>query len=531
MAIKYKYGIDFGTTNSSIALRYDAEGKGIVTNNLFRVDSESKEEVLLPTSIYVDADGNESAGTMAQSDYTDDEVDIEKRLIPKIKLLLDEEKKDSMVAKVGIKEYYISDLIAIVLKKLKQKADRDHFVDISGMIFGVPVDYDDNCKMVMLKACYKAGFYSTMDEVVENVEFVSEPVAVALDYGVDLQREKTIFVFDFGGGTCDSTIVQLKAQKNGTPKYPHDVLYKSRITLGGERFTELFFKNAFLTKFGKERFAKEFMYPEDISVDDLWLALREDQLGVVFIRELDDAKKKLSIDDEIRFTFDRPDYKRSPHIRVTLTREDFESAIAVTFEEIEQVIAETFSGAQMRAEDIQEVLLAGGSSLIPAIKELVCKHFERSIVRDPSNNALFSIVKGLAVAGYKEEGNLYSDVVDSDYGIYDGGRKRVSVIVSRGTKVEETQFDKVSVSGGRSRLYATFNDVSPVLKIFQNDSQIGTIALPYAGTNQQFRIFFNIDVKKGWLNVFVYDIDKEIWYNDLYENSEEYQIKIEKQDA
>ena len=81
---------------------------------------------------------------------------------------------------------------------------------------GVPVQYGDIQKNVLKKALVRAGFYKDANEAEKKTEFVSEPIAVAVHYGLDLQKDTTVLVFDFGGGTLDLAIVNLKRSRQVT---------------------------------------------------------------------------------------------------------------------------------------------------------------------------------------------------------------------------------------------------------------------------------------------------------------------------
>ncbi len=524
MEVIHKYGLDFGTTNSSIALRFDQERKGLLENICFEVDIKNRPTTSLPSIVYIDENAETSVGTRAKNDFIVNDQVNDKALFTKIKLILDNEKKDIVVKQVGDTKYRISDIIAILLKELRNKANRDHVEKIDGLVIGVPVNYDDNCKQVMINAAFKAGFYQSIEEATDKTEFISEPVAVALDYGVDLRKEKTVYVIDFGGGTLDVTIMKLKKQvNNDVTTYPHEVIYKDRLTLGGEKFTELFFKNCFIKKFGRMKFIEMFQYPRSLSVDAIWNELKKDPLGVRFIDELDYVKCCLSSDDDAVLDFHYPDLNRNPHIRKKFTADDFRESIAGCFDEIRELISDTFNESGMYAEDIDEVLLAGGSSLIPCIQDIVFEFFDKSLVRNPRKNALTSIVKGLAVAGYqKNNRKLLSDIVDSDYGIWDSGNNNISIILPKGTKIDDTEYDRFTASGGISKSYIARGNVAPKVEVYQNKNKLGEFFLPQRGGGV-YRIFFSVDAKKGWLSINIYDIELGQWYENVMnsENSKE----------
>ena len=517
MAASYKYGIDFGTTNSSIALHYDVGNRGVMENCVFKVDQNLSYRELLPSIVYLDAMGETCVGTRGRNKYMSEEVPEQwKTLIKKVKLQLDRYKDDVEVARFAGKAYKVSDVIALLLRELKAKADREHAVKVNGTVFGVHVNYDDGCKRVMLEAAVKAGFFKNFKEAERGVEFLSEPVAVALDYGVDLNSDKNVFVFDFGGGTLDMAVVKLSKTTDGRGK--HEVIGKSRITLGGEQYTELFFKKAFIKKYGRMKLIEAFGYDHTLSVHELWERLGKDVLGVKFIDELDKAKCELSYEDDILFSWAEADADRIIRIHCQLTRKEFEQAIKDSLDDIQIAVQDCLSEIGITMGKIDEVLMAGGSSLVPIIIKTVRGIFGDAKVRNPSNNALTSIVKGLAVRGYREdEEEWLEDVADSDYGLWLAREQRVETIVKKNTRISDTYLDKRNLDSGKSRDVHAINDRIPEVIVYQNSEKIGHFSLPYRGSGQ-YRIFFEVDKKHGWLTVYIYDRGTMQWYDDVLEH-------------
>lgn len=518
MAASYKYGIDFGTTNSSIALHYDAENKGILENCVFKVDQNLISRELLPSLVYLDDLGKVCVGTRGKNKHASDELPAEgKVLVKKVKLALDFYKDDVEIIRLAGRSYLISDVIAFLLKELKAKADKEHTIKTSGIVFGVPVNYNDNCKRVMLEATVKARFYKTLKEAEKRVEFLSEPVAVALDYGLNLNSDKNVFVFDFGGGTLDLAIVKLSKTKDGKGK--QEVIAKGRITLGGEQYTELFFKKAFIPKYGKQKLIEKFGYKRTLSSDELWDRLGKDTLGVKFLDELDKAKCELSYEDDILFAWAEGDAERMIHINCELKRTEFERAISSSISDICKAVAECLSEAQMTEGNIDEVLMAGGSSLIPIVIKTIKDKFGERKVRNPSNNALTSIVKGLAVRGYQENGaDWLDDVVDSDYGLWLEEGHRIQTIIKKNTRISDTQFDRNNIGIGTYYEARAISDAIPDIKVYQNTEKIGQFALPHRGSGY-YRIYYEVDKKHGWLTVHVYDTNRMQWYDDVLKNN------------
>lgn len=518
MAVTYKYGIDFGTTNSSIALHYDEGRNGVRDNHVFNVDLNLISKDLLPSLVYIDAMGDTAVGTKGRRKYgTDDVPEKLKFLSRKIKLLLDEKKRDVPVVDFGGRTYYISDIIALILKELKLKADQKHTITTDGFVFGVPVNYNEDCKRVMLEATVKARFFKDVKEAEKKVEFLSEPVAVALDYGLKLNEEKNVLVFDFGGGTLDLAVVRLhKADKD---EDNHEVIAKHRITLGGELYTEHFFKRIFIKKYGRIKLLEAFGYDHTLSENELWARLEKDHLGQEFIDEIEKTKCELSDEDEVLFQWGGSDRNRIVNISCTFTRSEFESSIKESLNDIRIALNDCLSGAGLPKAAINEVLMAGGSSLIPCVIQLLYRYFGKDTVRNPNKNALTSIVKGLAVKGYKENGNEWiDDVVDSDYGIWVKKTQEVDIIVPKNTKVAKTNVDHNRIDEGMFRDYKAINENIPIIKVYQGKDQIGEFSLPFRGSGR-YRIYYEIDKEHGWLTVHILDKGTLNWYDDVLEHN------------
>ena len=160
MKMRYKYGIDFGTTNSSIAIRFVGDDKQEHTM-VADVRAKAPREVI-PSVVLIDRNGKIYAGEEAADRYVQNGTDyLKKRFIKKIKLDL-ENMSDNFVYEVDRKKYQGCDLIASILKVLRSKAENladELGIDMSGVVMGVPVEYGDIQKGILKQALVKAGYY------------------------------------------------------------------------------------------------------------------------------------------------------------------------------------------------------------------------------------------------------------------------------------------------------------------------------------------------------------------------------------
>lgn len=435
----YKYGIDFGTTNSSIAMRFVGDDDVEHTIVVDLQDIAPRETI--PSVVFIDTKNNKDkvcAGAEAIEQYVQNGgKQNEQRFIKQIKLDL-EKMGENFSYKVGNGTFAGEHLIAQILKVLRLKAERvadELEIDMAGVVMGVPVQYGDIQKNVLCRALARAGFYRDEREATAKTEFVSEPIAVAVHYGLGAEQNRKIMVFDFGGGTLDVAIVDLQKQDGSKKITPHEVLSKERITLGGEELTRLFFVNSFCAnnKYGTQRLAKALGVKKNASPQDIWQRLLQTEVGIKFIAAIEKCKCDLSKALKYKFSFMNRNVLLD---EVTFYREDFSNAIASKLADIDKLIDKCLENAGVDdAYDIDNVILAGGSSMIPAVQDLLTDRFGNTRVssklsiqddvvsqfkrnRAKESEVLTSIVRGLAAIGCRDEA-LVEDVVDSDYGVWD----------------------------------------------------------------------------------------------------------------
>lgn len=542
----YKYGIDFGTTNSSIALRFlgdDKEEHTLVVDVKDTLPHETQ-----PSVILVDRAGNISVGEDAINKYTQSGIrSNDQLLIKRIKLDLENKGADLRYQVAG-RTFSGVDLIAAILKALRLKAEAvadELDIEVSGVVMGVPVEYGDIQKNVLKQALTKAGFYINEREADQKTEFVSEPVAVAVHYGLNLKHDTTVLVFDFGGGTLDLAIVNLKKQVGADKLHPHQTIAKERITLGGEELTKLFFIKSFCSprKYGTKRIGQEFGFGSALSPEQLWDKLSSCEDGVRFIAAVERCKCDLSKTQKHRFSFIGRNIQLD---EMTFYRDDFANSIDVKLDEIDELIDRCLANGNISDPfDIDHVILAGGSSLIPAVQNLLFDRFgsmrvstklekQDSVVKALKHNrtsdseVLTSIVRGLAMVGCKNE-TLVDDVVDSDYGIWDGVEKCFVPIIKKGIPVKNTVLNKMTQQGIMEEFECLDQSVTSVEALVYQRSltgehMLGRINIPNPG-GKKYKIFMQVDKKKGMLTVSFYDVRQHRWIDEIPLNQRQYTLK------
>jgi hypothetical chaperone protein len=314
---------------------------------------------------------------------------------------------------------------------MKQRADAIVGQEINAVVMGRPVHFsddhsrDDAAQARLLKAAQLAGF--------TDVQFVYEPLGAAFDYEATLTRDELAFVFDFGGGTLDFTVMRLGPQRRYKAERKDDILSVGGVVIGGNALNEDIMERRLLEYFGSRATGrtlagKELRYPQwllsqlqawhtipllnekdtirflrefrviakhhQAEIDAL-LCLVQKNYGWSLFQEIERAKIELSsaLDTEIVFEHD------VIRVREPLSRRSFERLIMPRLNAIETAIDRTLADADVLPQEIDVVLRTGGSSLIPAVQAMLERKFGAAKVK--KQEVFTSIVSGLARVGSK----------------------------------------------------------------------------------------------------------------------------------
>jgi hypothetical chaperone protein len=374
-------GIDFGTTNSAIAIADDGGGVQLVP---------LAGAPHWRTVLYFEPGGGLTAGSPAIARYLETEGDG--RLVQSIKSHL----ASASFARTTIfgRRWQIDDMIAAYLRQVRAAAP----VDLGRRaVVGRPVRYwgaespDDDARAVtrMQDALAKAGF----DEVV----FEYEPVGAAARYAARLDREEQIVVADFGGGTTDFTVIRVPS---GT------VLATGGIGVSGDAFDARMIDAIVAPALGRGTRYRDEMGAEAPVPAWLYSHLRrwhflsflrdeatlrlldrvargaveparfgrlvrvvDDDLGLVLHRAVEGAKVRLSARDADRIALDEID------LDLAIARSGFETWIGDDLAAIEQVLDDVLARAGLAERDIDRVFATGGTSLVPAVRARLAARF------------------------------------------------------------------------------------------------------------------------------------------------------------
>jgi molecular chaperone DnaK len=303
------------------------------------------------------------------------EVDEEAKLVP-YKVLSGS--NGDVEVKMGDKTYTPPEISAMILQKMRQAAEEYLGEKVEKAVITVPAYFNDSQRQATKDAGRVAGL--------EVVRIVNEPTAAALAYGLDKKKDETIAVYDFGGGTFDISILEVGegvVEVKSTNGDTH---------LGGDNIDQR------LMDWIIEEFKK-----------DQGIDLSKDKMALQRLREAaEKAKMELStvMETEISLPFITADASGPKHLSMKLTRARFEQMVEDILQRTIVPLKQALTDAGLKQEDIDEVVLVGGSTRIPRVQQLVKELFGK----DPHKGVNPDEV--VAVGAAIQAGVLAGDVKD-----------------------------------------------------------------------------------------------------------------------
>ncbi len=475
-------GIDLGTTNSAVA--YMVAGKPEVIAN-------AEGNRTTPSVVAINKKGERLVGQVAQRQR----VTNAKNTIYGVKRLIGRKFKDKEVqkdldimpyeivnhkngvaVKMDGKDYTPEEVSAMILSKIKADAEAFLGEKVTEAVITVPAYFDDSQRQATKDAGKIAGL--------EVKRIINEPTAAALAYGLDQKKEEKIVVFDLGGGTFDVSVLELG-----------DGVFEVKSTngdthLGGEDFDNVIV-NYFIDEFKKTD-----------GID-----LKKDNAAMQRLKdEAEKAKKELSstTETEINIPFITADADGPKHFELKLSRAKLEELVAPLLDRLNDPVKKALKDAKLDAKDINEVVLVGGMTRMPAVVERVKKLFGKDPMQGVNPDEVVAI--GAAIQGGVLTGDvkdvLLLDVTPLTLGIETAGGVRTAMI-DRNTTVPTS----------KSQVFSTYADNQPQVEInvlqgereFAADNKgLGTFVLdgiaPAPRGVPQIEVTFNIDAN-GILNV------------------------------
>ncbi|MED9948344.1 MAG: molecular chaperone DnaK [Peptacetobacter hiranonis] len=322
-------GIDLGTTNSCVAVLEGGEPQIIPNSEGMRTT---------PSVVAFTKDGERIVGEPAKRQA----VTNADRTISSIKTHMGTDYK----VNIDGKDYSPQEISAIILQKLKSDAESYLGEKVTEAVITVPAYFTDAQRQATKDAGRIAGL--------EVKRIINEPTAASLAYGMDkLDQDKKILVFDLGGGTFDVSLLEIG---DGT----FEVLATAgNNRLGGDDFDKIVI----------DYLAEEFKKAEGVD-------LRNDKMALQRLKEAaEKAKKELSstMSTNINLPFITATAEGPKHLNVDLSRAKFEELTAGLVEKTMEPMKRAISDAGISVSEIDDVLLVGGSTRIPAVQEAVKK--------------------------------------------------------------------------------------------------------------------------------------------------------------
>ena len=322
-------GIDLGTTNSCVAVLEGGEPQIIPNSEGMRTT---------PSVVAFTKDGERIVGEPAKRQA----VTNADRTISSIKTHMGTDYK----VNIDGKDYSPQEISAIILQKLKSDAESYLGEKVTEAVITVPAYFTDAQRQATKDAGRIAGL--------EVKRIINEPTAASLAYGMDkLDQDKKILVFDLGGGTFDVSLLEIG---DGT----FEVLATAgNNRLGGDDFDKIII----------DYLAEEFKKAEGVD-------LRNDNMALQRLKEAaEKAKKELSstMSTNINLPFITATAEGPKHLNIDLSRAKFEELTAGLVEKTMEPMKRAISDAGISVSEIDDVLLVGGSTRIPAVQEAVKK--------------------------------------------------------------------------------------------------------------------------------------------------------------
>ena len=355
MAEERVVGIDLGTTNSLVAFM---QGAGVQEKPVVIPGEDGSN--LVPSIVALDANNQIIVGNPARKFLIEtadravysvkrlmgrgaEDVQVELKLFP-FRLAEDLQTGEVMRIKLGDKEFTPPEISAFILRQLKRNAERFFGGPVKKAVITVPAYFNDAQRQATKDAGRIAGL--------EVLRLVNEPTAAALAYGLDKKKNGIVAVYDLGGGTFDISILRL-----------HDGIFEVISTNGDTHLGGDDIDNALIT-----------IALDDIQ-GDMGLDLRRNAEAVQAIRKaVIDAKIVLSSAERTVLVVELPGGKKYQR---EITRRQFEQLIEPILQRTAGPARQALRDANLTPEQIEEVVLVGGSTRIPRVRVLVRELFHR----------------------------------------------------------------------------------------------------------------------------------------------------------
>ena len=459
MAEEKIIGIDLGTTNSVVAVMEGGEVKVIANAEGNRIT---------PSVVAFTDKGDRLVGDPAKRQAVTNprrtlysikrfmgrrhkEVEGEEKLIP-YKIVGGPEE----LTKVEIdgKNYTPPEISAMILRKLKEAAEAYLGHTVRKAVITVPAYFNDAQRQATIEAAQIAGFDTeweiedpqTGKKTKQRMRIINEPTAASLAYGMDKKANEKIAVFDLGGGTFDVSVLDVG-----------DGVFKVESTngdthLGGDDFDQV------IIDYIAEEFKKEH------GID-----LRKDQMALQRLKEAAErAKKDLSqqTSTDVNLPFITADASGPKHLMLNITRAKLDQLCHPLIEKLKGPVLKALQDARLKPAEINEVVMVGGMTRMPAVQQLVKDLFGKEGHRGVNPDEVVAI--GAAIQGAQlllgsKSDVLLVDVTPLSLGLETLGG-RLTRLIERNTSIPTEKKQTFST--------AADNQTAVTISVYQGESEL-----------------------------------------------------------
>jgi len=487
-------GIDLGTTNSVVAVMEGTEVKVIPNAEGNRLTPSvvaftDKSETIVGEPARRQAVTNPRRTVFSVKRFMGrrhSEVESEEKIVP---YQVVGGANEYVKVQIGDQQFTPQEISAKVLRKLKEAAESYLGHRVSKAVITVPAYFNDAQRQATKDAGQIAGL--------EVARIINEPTAAALAYGLDKTKDQKIIVFDLGGGTFDVSVLEVatSSDEDNSSKVFEVISTSGDTHLGGDDFDQALV-NHVATQFQK-----------DNGID-----LRKDAMSLQRLQEAcEKAKKELSSlpQTDINLPFITADASGPKHLQVTITRSTFESLVDDLIERCRKPVLQALQDAKMKPSDIDEVVLVGGSTRVPKVRQIVKDIFGKEPHQGVNPDEVVAVgaaIQGAVLSGDRRD-VLLLDVTPLTLGIETEGGV-LTALIERNTTipVEKKQTFSTAADGQTAVTVSVFQGERKMAqqnRLLDQFNLEGIDAQPRGVP--QIEVKFDID-QNGILNVSAKDL-------------------------